>query len=301
MFSSKKPKVSIKVSHVNKYYSTMSNAIVKSMGGMRKLPKKSKSFSEKAFVLHFKGNVKAESVENLREEISAIILARKNAIGVSADKVLIKLDSPGGTVTGYGLVADQIKRLKTHGFEVITVIDQVAASGGYMAAVVSDKIIATPNSVIGSVGVVANMPVFQDLLDNMGVQFHEYTAGEYKRDVTPYRRPSDDAVEHLNEHLARIHQQFKDHIAEHREDVDVESISTGEVWSGKEALDINLIDEIGVYDEVIMDWITKYDVMKVSVEFAKDKKGFGLRFASQIVDHVWNKFETMLQHNNRFM
>lgn len=298
MFNSKKPKVSIKVSHLNKYYSTMSDAIVRDVGSKLTLPKKSKSFSEKAFVLHFKGNVRAESVENLREEISAIILAKQR--GVTTDKVLIKLDSTGGTVTGYGLVADQINRLKKHGFTVTAVIDQVAASGGYMAAVVSDKIIATPNSVIGSVGVVANMPMVEDLLNKIGVEFNEYTAGEYKRDVTPYRRPSDDAVNHLNEHLARIHQQFKDHISEHRDNVDVESISTGEVWSGKEALDKNLIDEIGVYDEVVMDWITKYDVMKVKVEFAKDKKGFGLRFGSQIIDHLWEKFETLL-YNNRIM
>lgn len=248
-----------------------------------------------AYVLEFNGSINAKEVESLRDEVSAIIMSEKTPENVN---VLVKLDSPGGTVTGYGLVSQQLSRLKERGFDITVVVDQVAASGGYMAAVVSNKIVVAPNAVIGSIGVVCNIPIVEQMLDNLGVDYKEYTAGKYKRTVTSYRQPDEESEQHLNDQLARIHTFFKDHITKHRPDVDMEVLGTGEVWSGYEAVENGLADEIGIYDDIIMEWITKYQVLKVSKK--ADMKGFIGKFTTSLVESIGTKLQESTSIHNKF-
>lgn len=276
----------LKVNDLNKRYQEMADKISSKKGiiaTIKERAKAQKALSTRytAYVIHFQGDMYAKAVEHLRDEISTIIL------GAKSRNVLVKLDSPGGTVTGYSLVAEQLNRLKQNGFTVTVVIDQVAASGGYMAAVVADKIIVAPNAIIGSVGVVCNIPIAAKLLDRIGIDYKEYTAGEYKRTVTPYREPEPHHEEHLNDQLQRIHGYFKDHIKKHRPNVDVELIGTGEVWSGCEAVENGMVDEIGLYDDILLEWLNTYHVFELET---KTKKGFVGKFTSNIVDQVWDKF-----------
>lgn len=201
------------------------------------------------FVLHFDGNSSADQVVKLREEISAIL---EVADAKRGDRVVLKLNSPGGTVTGYGLAASQLLRLKGAGIKLTTCVDQVAASGGYLMACVSDKIISSPFAVIGSIGVVAVLPNFTDRLQREGVSVEDYTAGKYKRTVTMYKKPTDSDKNKMKSDLELIHKIFKEFVKKHRPNVDIENLATGETWLASEAVKLGLIDEINTADDHII-------------------------------------------------
>ena len=220
------------------------------------------------FVLNFNGDTLASEVENLRKEITAIILHQEIQ---NVKEVVIKIYSPGGSVTGYGLAASQILRLKNAKIPVTVCIDEVAASGGYMMACVADKIIAAPFSLIGSIGVVCEFPNFSELLSNIGVNFKQYTAGESKRTVSPYTTPTEENEIKLNKELAKVHDQFKKHVKQFRPNIDIDVIATGECWQGQECVAINLIDQVGVSDDYVLSLTQKYDVMHINLIDTKPK------------------------------
>lgn len=278
MFKSKK-QTKLKLQSLNKSFKEMEETHVSFLGS--KYKGKYEPKQSILYVLDFVGDVCATQVKQLRDEISFLVNTWKNASKEEHPSVVIRLDSPGGTVTGYGLVADQVKRLKNAGFQVIVTVDQVAASGGYMVSCVADHIIAAPNAIIGSIGVVSNMPNYQELLDKIGVKFTDYTAGEYKRTVTPYQTPSKEAEEHFNESLKSIHDEFKQHISEHRPNVDIEKVGTGEHWSGRKALELGLVDELGVFDDLMLEYIDTHEIIRVYHE--KPKKGLFSKGAESLV------------------
>ncbi|QAU04445.1 protease [Vibrio phage Va1] len=287
MFGSK-PLSKVKVENLNKKFGQYQNTFNRMFN--KKAQKMQTSFDKVTYVLHFTGDVYASQVQKFRDEVTSIIFSQ--AKETYKGTALVKLDSPGGTVTGYGLLAEQIKRLRAHGFYVVVAVDQVAASGGYMAAVCADKIIAAPSAVIGSIGVVAQVPNYKELLDKIGVKYKDYTAGKFKRTVTPYSDPTPEAEEHFTQSLERVHKEFKEHIKENRPDVDVEAIGTGEHWSAREALDLGLIDHLGVYDEVLLQCINESLVLYVYHD--KPKKGlFGgtKSMAEMVIDKVVERVE----------
>lgn len=253
--------------------------------------KKRNYLSDKvAYFIEFKGDVYASQVKHFREEISTIL-----KFGKKGDDVIISLYSPGGTVTGYGLAADQIDRLKRNGFKVTVVVDEVAASGGYMMASVADKIVAANRAVVGSIGVVVNMPNYKELCDKIGVSWKDYTAGDKKRGVTPYSTPTKEQEADLEEDLKTVHASFKDHISQYRPNIDIEKVATGQTWSGKQALELNLIDEIGISDDVLFDYMNNdYLVLHVKHVEPKKKRGFLSRQMAMamidVVDHSMDKF-----------
>ncbi|MGK3627588.1 protease SohB, partial [Acinetobacter sp. A11] len=138
--------------------------------------------NQKIFVLDFKGDIQASAVENLREEITLILATAK----AGRDRIVVRLESPGGMVHGYGLAAAQLVRLRDAGFHLTICVDKVAASGGYMMACIANEIIAAPFAIVGSIGVVAQVPNFNRLLKEHNVDFELYTAGQYKRTVTMF-------------------------------------------------------------------------------------------------------------------
>lgn len=226
--------------------------------------KKSPEERKKTFVLDFKGDIKASTVSSLREEITAIL-----TIADKKDEVLVILESGGGTVHGYGLGASQLKRVKDKGIALTVAVDKVAASGGYMMACVADKIIAAPFAIIGSIGVLAQIPNFHRLLKKMDIDFEQVTAGDYKRTLTLFGENTDKDREKLKEELEDTHHLFKEFVKGNRPQVDIDKIATGEHWYGKRAIELNLVDELITSDDYLTDTAKQADVFEIKYERKK--------------------------------
>ena len=238
---------------------------------IRHRKKNLKMLNKKLFVIDFKGNIKASEIISLRREISGIILSHKKG-----DEVLLRLENSGGTVHEHGLAASQLKRIKDKKIPLTICVDKVAASGGYMMACVANKIISSPFAIIGSIGVLAQVPNFNKLLKNKGVDFEQHTAGNYKRTVTMFGENTDKDREKLGEQLEDIHMLFKDFIVSQRKNVDIEKVATGEYWYGKSALDLNLVDQIMTSDEYILSMKDRFDIIHIKY---KPSKTFADKFA----------------------
>ena len=208
----------------------------------------------RVFVLTFKGDVFASQVEKLREEVTAVT---QNASPDNKDEVVLLLHSPGGTVTGYGLAAAQLDRIKRAGLRLTVCVDEVAASGGYMMAAVGDEIVASPFAVIGSIGVVATQPNFKNLLDKIGVQVNDVTSGKWKRTMVPYKEVTPEDREKVQEDIDMVQKEFKAHLTAHRAALNVDEVATGETWFGQEALSRKLIDSIGTSDDMLLTALKK--------------------------------------------
>lgn len=200
------------------------------------------------FVIDFCGDIKASQSEALAEAINAILQITKEN-----DEVVIRLESPGGAVNGYGLAAAQLARIKEAKLKLTVIIDQVAASGGYMMAAVADTIIASPFAIVGSIGVVAQLPNIHKLLLDKGVDVELHTAGKYKRTLTVLGKNTDENREKFKEELEVVHQLFKKHIAHYRPQLDIKKVSTGEYWFGQSAIALKLVDELKTSDAYLLD------------------------------------------------
>ena len=219
---------------------------------------------KRIYVLDFDGDIKASAVDSLREEITAIL-----TMATSDDEVVVRLESPGGMVHTYGLASSQLDRIIQRDIPLTIAVDAVAASGGYMMACIGKKIIAAPFAVIGSIGVVAQLPNFHRLLKKNDIDFELFTAGEHKRTVTMFGENTDKGKAKFIEDLEETHQLFKEFVSEHRPQVDIANVATGEVWYGKRALEKNLIDEIQTSDEYLMSKREDNQIFSVKYEQKK--------------------------------
>jgi serine protease SohB len=199
------------------------------------------------YVIGFKGDLRATAVRRLGQEIDAILTVARMGI----DEVVLRLESPGGTVTGYGLAAAEILRLREHKIKVTASVDQVAASGGYMMAAAADRIVAAPFAIVGSIGVVAGVPNVHRLLKKNEIDFEEMTAGEFKRSVSVLGEITPAGREHFREKLEDTHGAFKAHVARCRPGVDIGRIANGDTWLASEAVALGLVDEILTGDELL--------------------------------------------------
>lgn len=213
------------------------------------------STKPRLFVLDFKGDLRASAAASLREEVSAVLRVAK-----PGDQVLVRLENSGGTVHEHGFAASQLTRLKQHGLKLVVAVDKVAASGGYLMACVADRLIAAPFAIVGSIGVLAQLPNFHRLLEEKGVDFEQITAGRYKRTLTMFGENTDEGRAKLKEQVEEIHELFKAQIREHRPQVDVESVATGEHWHGVRALELKLVDEIKTSDDVLLEAAKDHDL-----------------------------------------
>ncbi len=208
--------------------------------------KRNKEAGKRIFVLDFKGDLRASGVQSLREEITALL-----GEAGEQDEVVVRLESAGGMVHSYGLAASQLDRIRKKGIPLTVCVDKVAASGGYMMACVADRILAAPFAIMGSIGVVAQLPNFHRLLKKHDVDFEVLTAGQYKRTLTLFGENTEQAREKFRDDLEETHTLFKDFIRQHRTAVDVDAVSTGEVWLGTRALELGLVDEVMTSDEYL--------------------------------------------------
>ncbi|MCF7985725.1 MAG: protease SohB [Thiohalocapsa sp.] len=200
------------------------------------------------FVIDFEGDIMASEVSGLREMISALLAESR-----PGDQVLVRLDNAGGAVHEHGLAASQLMRIKARGIPLTLAVDKVAASGGYLMACVADRIIAAPFAIIGSIGVLAELPNFHRLLERSGVDFELHTAGEYKRTLTLFGENTDEGRQKLREQLEQTHALFKAFIATNRPDVNLARVATGEYWYGEQALELGLVDELKTSDDYLLE------------------------------------------------
>ena len=233
---------------------------------------------KRIFVVKFNGNISASAVTNLREEITAILTQAK-----STDEVVVKLESSGGMVHSYGLAASQMMRIRNKGIPLTAIVDRVAASGGYLMAAVANKILAAPFAVIGSIGVVAQIPNLHRLLKKNDVDVEVLTAGKYKRTLTLLGENTDEGREKFREELEDVHALFQEFVAENRPELDIEAVATGEAWYGKRALELNLVDGLATSDEYLIELCETRDVFEVTWEETKKP-----------IDRVLDKFNGML-------
>lgn len=233
------------------------------------------------YVLHFKGDISASETAALREEISAIVqVAKPN------DEVLLCLESPGGVVHGYGLAASQLMRLKQHNIKLTVAVDKVAASGGYMMACVADKIVSAPFAIIGSIGVVAQIPNIHRLLKKHDVDVDVMTAGEYKRTVTMLGENTEKGKQKFQQELEETHQLFKQFVSQNRPHLDVEQVATGEHWFGQQALHLNLVDEIMTSDDLLLQAMKEKQLIGVKYVVKKSLLQKVGKQAEESVDNI---------------
>lgn len=217
------------------------------------------------FVLDFHGSIDAKEVSSLREEVTAILsVARKG------DEVLLRLESGGGMVHGYGLASSQLDRIKSADIPLTIAVDKVAASGGYMMACIADKIVSAPFAIVGSIGVIAQLPNFNKLLKKHDIEFEQLTAGEYKRTLTMFGENTEKARDKFKQELEETHVLFKDFIRERRPELDLETVATGEHWFGTQAKALGLVDEIRTSDDIVVDACKEKTVL--SIRYVQKKK-----------------------------
>ncbi|MEY4475605.1 MAG: hypothetical protein RL248_1372 [Pseudomonadota bacterium] len=217
------------------------------------------------YVIDFKGSIDAHEVASLREEISAIL-----AVATAQDEVLLRLESPGGVVHGYGLAASQLERLRHKNIRLTVAVDKVAASGGYMMACVADHIISAPFAIIGSIGVVAQIPNFHRVLKKNDIDVELHTAGEFKRTLTLFGENTEQGREKFREDLNETHLLFKQFVQQQRSALDIDAVATGEHWFGIQAKEKGLVDAIGTSDDLLISKMDNHEV--ISVRYLRRKR-----------------------------
>ena len=213
---------------------------------------------KRVYVLNFAGDIRASQVESLRQEITAILGAHR-----PGDQVIVRLDSPGGVVHGYGLAASQLQRLRDAGVRLVVAVDKIAASGGYLMACVADQIVAAPFAIIGSIGVVAQLPNLHKLLQKHDIDFEVLTAGKYKRTLTVFGENTEEGRAQFLRELDQTHQLFQAVIAKYRPQVALDEVADGRVWYGSQALDLGLIDALQTSDDLLVAAAKEADVIDI--------------------------------------
>ena len=262
----------LEVEDLNKKYRNIADALRKAVstrGEAKKAAKERKAEDKKrakepserprSFVIDFKGDLKASAVASLREEVSAVL-----EVAGKDDEVIVRLENHGGVVHEHGLAASQLARIRDRDVPLIVCVDKVAASGGYLMACVASKVYAAPFAILGSIGVLAQIPNFNRMLDSHGVDFEEVTAGKYKRTVTMFGKNTDEDRAKLKEELEDVHLLFKEAVAKYRQDLDLETVATGEYWYGTRALELGLADELLTSDELLTAKAADRDLYKVA-------------------------------------
>ncbi|RYV02095.1 protease SohB [Shewanella sp. OPT22] len=260
-------------------------AYEKSLKAEKKAKEKAEDKTEpKTFVIHFKGSIDAHEVSSLREEVTAIL-----AIADKTDEVVVTIESGGGMVHGYGLASSQLDRIRQAGIKLTVCVDKVAASGGYMMACVADEIHAAPFSIIGSIGVVAQLPNFSRLLKKHDIDYEQHTAGDFKRTLTVFGENTDEGRQKFQEELEETHVLFKDFVSKYRPKLELDKVATGEHWYGQQAIDLGLVDVIGTSDDLLMKLAQKGTVYKVQYQTKKKLSDKLAKGVSMSVNAVFNR------------
>ena len=268
----REPDIDLKIVDLSKELRQRANAVNRNLFSKKKWKELAKQkqeteYTSTVFVVDFRPKLRAREVQALRKEIDVI-----TQVATPNDEVLVRIDSPGGTVPGYGQAASQLLRIHDAGIPLTICVDEVAASGGYMCAAVADKIIAAPFAYIGSIGVVAGMPNFVGLMNKIGVRYLELTAGENKRTLTPFSEPTPEKEAVERERLEAIHRAFKDLIKQRRPTLDIDRVADGNYWLAIDAKELGLVDLIQTSDEyLIQQSKANRRILKISCERRRNR------------------------------
>ena len=276
----------IEVRHLNAHYDAMATRLQAAMLPRKALrhwrksrQRKHKDERPRIFVLNFIGDMRASAVSALREEITALLSTARNG-----DQVVLRLESAGGQVHSYGLAASQLLRIKARQLPLTVVIDKVAASGGYLMACVADRIIAAPFAIVGSIGVIAQLPNFHRWLKKNEVDFEQLTAGDYKRTLTLFGENPDEDRQKMQSDLEDIHALFKEFVTEHRPLLAIDEVATGEFWYGRRALDKQLVDELRTSDDYLLAASQEAELFEIICKTRKPLAARLLQQAGQILE-----------------
>ena len=276
------PKPKLTITSLNKEAQETQHLMHKEVTGKKlKKKKKEKTTQPALYVIDFIGDIKASQVDQLRDEISAIL-----SIATPADEIMVRLESPGGSVNGYGLAAAQLQRIRDKKIPLTICIDKIAASGGYLMACIGNHIIAAPFAIIGSIGVVAQMPNFHRLLRKNDIDVELLTAGEYKRTLTLFAENTDKGRKKFQDDLEKIHLNFKDYVLANREQLNIDEVSTGEHWLATDALNLRLIDALQTSDDYLNAKMTAYNAFSVSIHAKQTLVAKLLKPAMKLL-HPW--------------
>ncbi len=285
----------LEIENLNEQYNQLEQSIKSQLLNKKDLKKESKSWDDaekkwseesrsKVFVVDFKGDVKAHAGDHLREEITAILTA-----ATPSDEVLVRVESPGGVVHGYGFCASQLQRIRNAGIPLTVAVDKVAASGGYMMAVVGNKILSAPFAIVGSIGVIAQVPNFHRILKKNDIDYKEYTAGAFKRTVSIFGEISSEGESKFKSQLEDTHVLFKNHIQHFRPQLNLEKVATGEYWYGHQAKDLGLVDELTTSDDYLLNKRKVADLVKVSFKVKKSLAEKISDAMGNVLLKVWNE------------
>ncbi len=255
--------------------------------------KESDKDEERLYVIRFDGDISASENVELRECVSAIISCHK-----PGDKVLCILESGGGYVHEYGLAASQLQRFKDANIHLTVAVDRVAASGGYLMACVADEIIAAPFAIIGSIGVIGQLPNFHKLLTRNHIEYEQHHAGEYKRTLTTFGKNTDKARKKFIEDLEQTHVLFKNFIEQHRPQVNLDEVATGEYWHAIDSFQYKLVDKLMTSDDYLLEQHPHKRIFEVDYIVKQDLKerlAGGLGYISEKLSDVLTKLATKKQ------
>lgn len=270
-----RPQEKLEVNNLNKKYDSMALALKRSVLSRKQYKQEAKAAKarqkaerktkekpdgrKRIFVLNFRGDIKASAVASLREEITTVL-----TMATPKDEVLVCLENAGGLVHEHGLAASQLLRIRDRKIPLTVAVDKVAASGGYLMACVANTIIAAPFAIVGSIGVLAQLPNFHRLLDKHGVDFEQIKAGEFKRTVTVFGKNTDKDRKKLKEEIEDTHELFKNFVTENRPDLDIKQVATGEHWYGTRALELKLINNVQTSDDYLLAASKNTDLYEVT-------------------------------------
>jgi serine protease SohB len=296
----------LSVENLNEKFEQMARAIkssvfdAKTLKAEKKARKKQKKAEKKSpntekkriFVLDFAGDIRASHLDNLREEITSLLSVAR----AGKDEVVVRLESPGGMVHSYGLAAAQLTRLREAGIELTACVDKVAASGGYMMACTANRVCAAPFAIIGSIGVVAQVPNFHRLLKKHDVDFEEITAGEFKRTVSLFGEITDKGKRKFLEQIEDTHGLFKSFVSHYRPQLDLKEVATGEYWFGQRAKDLKLVDEIVASDDYLFRRRETAEIYKIEIQA---RKKWSEKLAENIASLLTNTLQRTMNESQK--
>jgi len=291
------------VSSLNEFYSDLKDTIEDSVLNKAQLKalkkankvkqqqeKKSAAEKKRIYILDFDGDIKASAADSLRHEITALL-----AVARPSDEVVLRLESGGGMVHSYGLAASQLVRIRDANIPLTVCVDKVAASGGYMMACIGNKILSAPFAVLGSIGVVAQLPNIHRLLKKNNIDVEILTAGEYKRTLTMLGENTEQGREKFLQDLQTTHDLFKQFVVQYRPQLDINAVATGEIWLGTDAQQQQLVDQLQTSDEYLSSCAAEADLY--ALQFVQKKslqERVGLTAgaaAEHIADKGWERLQ----------
>ena len=240
---------------------------------------------DKVLVIPINGFISDEEQEGMMRRkpslVKEVVSQIKKSEGDPAVRaIVLKVNSPGGTVTGSHILYNEILKLKAKSnIPLVVCMMDIATSGGYYISLPADHIVAHQTTITGSVGVVFIRPKFMGLMDKIGVNIETSKSGQDKDMGSPFRPTTENEVKSFQAIIDELAGLFKSKVLLHRKSKveDIEEIMTAKIFTARQALELGIIDQIGFTDDAIdkakeLAGIDRYSrvVMYRRIEFAND-------------------------------